>query len=166
MTLFASYKTKTYKLGWLALASKWQEERKTDLAEFVSNRGPKTVNETIEIAKERNEAQERLKRESKPRVKLLEESAASFCVDGCSAQWISAANEILVNNCIGLKSFSCAVFNALKHGRENIELYIFMVQLIEVKPSISTQAKMKYECFKIPAAGTFAWLGIENAEVV
>ena len=112
---------------------------------FVSNRGPRTVNETIEIAKELNEAQERLKRESKSRVQLLEESAA--CVDGCSGQWISAASEILVNNGIDLKSFSSTIFNALKHGRENIEMYIFMVQLIEVKPSISTQAKMKYECF-------------------
>ena len=99
-------------------------------------------------------------------MKFLEESAASFCVDGRSGQWISAATEILVNNGIGLKSFSSAIFNAVKHGREKIEMYIFMVQLIQVKPSISTQAKMKYECFKIPAAGTFAWLGIENAEVV
>ena len=46
----------------MALVSKWQEEGKTDLAEFVSNRGPKTVNKAIETAKELNEAQERLKR--------------------------------------------------------------------------------------------------------
>ena len=148
MTLFASYKTKKYKLGWLALASKWQNERKTDLAEFVSNRGPKTVSET-ETAKELNEAQERLKRESKSRVKLPEESAASFCVDGCSGQWISAASEILVNNGIGLKSFWSAIFNALKHGGENIGMYIFMVQLIEVKHSISTQAKMNTNASRI-----------------
>ena len=60
------------RLQLIALASKWQEEGKTDLAEFVSNRGPKTVNKAIETAKELNEAQERLKRANKSRVQLLE----------------------------------------------------------------------------------------------
>ena len=32
----------------MALASKWQEQGKTDLAEFVSNRGPRAVNEALE----------------------------------------------------------------------------------------------------------------------
>ena len=89
----------------MALASKCQEEGRTDLAEFVSNRGPKTVNEAIETAKELNEAQERLKRANKSRVQLLEESAANACVDGSNGQWISAASEILVNNDIGIESF-------------------------------------------------------------
>ena len=53
-----SKKIKT-RLELMALASKWQEEGRTDLAEFVSNRGPKTVNEAIETAKELDEAQER-----------------------------------------------------------------------------------------------------------
>ena len=60
------------RLQLIALASKWQEKGKTDLAEFVSNRGPKTVNKAIETAKELNEAQERLKRANKSRVQLLE----------------------------------------------------------------------------------------------
>ena len=31
----------------MALASKWQEQGKTDLAEFVCNRGPRVVNEAL-----------------------------------------------------------------------------------------------------------------------
>jgi hypothetical protein len=79
----------------MALAAKWQEEGKTHLAEFVANRGPKIVNEAMETAKELNEAQERLKRANKTRIELLEESAASACVDGCQGEWLSAAKEIL-----------------------------------------------------------------------
>ncbi|CAB4014680.1 hypothetical protein AC249_AIPGENE13320 [Paramuricea clavata] len=40
------------RLELMALASKWQEQGKTDLAEFVSNRGPRVVNEALETAHE------------------------------------------------------------------------------------------------------------------
>jgi hypothetical protein len=60
------------RLELMALAAKWQEEGKTDQAEFVANRGPKIVNEAMETAKELNEAQERLKRANKTRIELLE----------------------------------------------------------------------------------------------
>ena len=43
----------------MALAAKWEEHGKTDLAEFVSNRGARVVNDAIETAKELNEAQDR-----------------------------------------------------------------------------------------------------------
>jgi hypothetical protein len=71
------------RLELMALADKWQEEGKTDLAEFVCNRGPRIVNEAIETAKELSGAQERLKRCNKSRIQLLEESAAKPCVDSC-----------------------------------------------------------------------------------
>ena len=107
-----------------------------------------------------------MKRANKSGVQLVEESAANACVDGCIDQRISAASEILVNNDTGIESFSSAVYNALRHGRgkyRNVYIYgpancgkIFLLSPL----------KKIYECFKNPAAGTFAWLGIEKAEVV
>ena len=160
-----SKKIKT-RLELMALASKWQEEGRTNLAEFVSNRGPKTVNEAIETAKELDEAQERLKRANKSRLQLLEDSAATECVDGCNGQWISAASEILLSNGIGIESFSSAIYNALKHGRGKYRnVYIYGPANCG-KTFLLSPLKKIYECFKNPAAGTFAWLGIENVEVV
>lgn len=78
----------------MASAATWQEEGKIDLAEFVSTRGPKIVNEVIETAKELDEAKEKLKRANKSRIVLLGESAASPWVDGCEGVWIAAATEI------------------------------------------------------------------------
>ena len=72
------------RLQLMALASKWQEEGKTDLTEFVANRGPKIVNEAIETAKELTEAQARLQRSNKTRIELLAENVASACIDGCN----------------------------------------------------------------------------------
>ena len=98
-------------------------------------------------------------------MQLLEESAANACVDGCNGQWISAASEILVND-IGIESFSSAVYNALRHGRGKYRnVYIFGPANCG-KTFLLSPLKKIYECFKNPAAGTFAWLGIEKAEVV
>ena len=150
----------------MALVSKWQEEGRTDLAEFVSNRGPKTVNETIETAKELDEAQERLKRANTSRLQLLEESAATECVDGCNGQWISAASEILVSNGISIECFSSAIYNALKHGRGKYRNVYIYGPANHGKTFLLSPLKMIYKCFKNSTAGTFAWLGIENAEGV
>ena len=154
------------RLELIALAAKWQEEGKTDLAEFVANRGPKIVNEAMETAKELNEAQKRLKRANKTRIELLEESAASACVDGCQGEWLSAAKEILVLNGIGIQDFSSALHDALKRGRGKYRnVYIYGPANCG-KTFLLSPLKKIFECFMNPASGTFAWLGIENAEVV
>ena len=152
------------RLELMALAAKWQEEGKTDLAEFVANRGPKIVNEAMETAKELNEAQKRLKRANKTRIELLEESAASACVDGCQGEWLSAAKEILVLNGIGIQDFSSALHDALKRGRGKYRnVYIYGPANCG-KTFLLSPLKKILECFMNPASGTFAWLGIENAE--
>ena len=154
------------RLELMALAAKWQEEGKIDLAEFVANRGLKIVNEAMETAKELNEAQKRLKRANKTRIELLEESAASACVDGCQGEWLSAAREILVLNGIGIQDFSSALHDALKRGRGKYRnVYIYGPANCG-KTFLLSPLKKIFECFMNPASGTFAWLGIENAEVV
>ena len=167
-TLYVSYKQKKYSLVW----SLWpwlpngKKREKTDLAEFVANRGPKIVNEAMETAKELYEAQKRLKRANKTRIELLEESAASACVDGCQGEWLSAAKEILVLNGIGIQDFSSALHDALKRGRGKYRnVYIYGPANCG-KTFLLSPLKKIFECFMNPASGTFAWLGIENAEVV
>ena len=154
------------RLELMALADKWQEEGKTDLAEFVCNRGPRIVNEAIETAKELSGAQERLKRCIKSRIQLLEESAAKPCVDSCQGEWFSAATEILQSNGIGRECFASAVYDALKRGRGKYRnVYIYSPANCG-KTFLLSPLKLIFECFMNPASGSFAWLGIENAEVV
>ena len=126
----------------------------------------KIVNQAIQTANELSEAQRRLERSKKTRIELLEESASSPCVEDCHGQWMSAATHILESNGISAERFSSAVYNALKRGGgkyRNVYLFgpancgkIFLVSPL----------KKIFECFVNPASGTFAWLGIEDAEVV
>ena len=70
---------------------------------------------------------EKLKRENKSRIQLLEENAACPCIEGCDGEWISAANEILASNGITAESFASAIYPALKHGRgeyRNVRVYL------------------------------------------
>ena len=154
------------RLQLMALASKWQEEGKTDLAEFVANRGPKIVNEAIETAKELTEAQARLQRSNKTRIELLEENAASACIDGCDGDWLSAAQQILQSNNIGTEIFATAIYDALKNGRGKYRNVYIHGPTNCGKTFLLSPLKKIFECFLNPASGTFAWLGIENAEVV
>ena len=154
------------RLELMALASTWQSEGKIDLAEFVANRGPKIVNQAIQTAKELDEAKGKLERAKKTRIQLLEESAGRPCVDDCHGQWIPAATEILVSNGISKERFSSAVYNALKRGRGKYRnVYIFGPANCG-KTSLVLPLKEIFECFVNPASGSFAWLGIEDAEVV
>lgn len=154
------------RLQLMALADKWQEEGKTDLAEFICNRGPRIVNEAIETAKELSGAQERLQRCNKSRIQLLEESAAKPCVDGCQGEWITAATDVLESNGIDKERFCSAVYDALKRGRGKYRnVYIYGPANCG-KTFLLSPLKLIFECFINPASGTFAWIGIENAEVV
>ena len=151
---------------WHILASKWQGEGKIDLAEFVANRGPKIVNQAIQTANELNEAQRRLERSKKTRIELLEESASSPCVEDCHGQWMSAATQILESNGNSAERFSSAVYNALKRGRGKYRnVYLFGPANCG-KTFLVSPLKKIFQFFLNPASGNFAWLGIEDAEVV
>ena len=99
------------------------------------------------------------------RIQLLEENATCPCIEGCDGEWISAANEILASNGIIAESFASAIYAALKHGRgKYCNVYIYGPAI--VSKHFFWLLKKIYECFKNPASGTFAWLGIEKEEVV
>ena len=82
----------SYRLELMALAASWKGQGKNDLAEFVSNRGSKVVNDALETAKELSCAQERLIRSKKSRMELLNEHLKKECKEECNGSWLRAAN--------------------------------------------------------------------------
>ena len=154
------------RLELMALAASWKGQGKNDLAEFVSNRGSKVVNDVLETAKELSCAQERLIRSKKSRIELLNEHLKKECKEECNGSWPRAANEILESNDICRSEFASAMYEALSKGRGKYRnVYIYgpanCGKTFLVKP-----LKEIYECFVNPASGNFAWLRIESAEVV
>lgn len=156
----------TSRVQLMALAARWKDEGKTDLAEFVANRGPKIVNEALETAQELTFAQERLERSKKSRVQLLKEHFTKPCVDGCHGAWLRAAKEILQSNDIPREVFCSAVYDALDKGRGKYRNVFIYGPANCGKTFLISPVKTIYECFVNPASGSFAWIGIESAEVV
>ena len=150
----------------MALASKWQEQGKTGLEEFVCNRGPRVVNEALETAHELQTSIKRLERMNKSRMQLLEEKSTESCQENCEGLWLRLAMEILVKNGISVSTFAGAVHDALQHGRCKYRNIFIHGPANCGKAFLISPLKCIYECFVNPASGSFAWVGVEEAEVV
>ena len=70
-------------------------EGKTDLAEFVFNRGNRVVEEVIATSWEMENASDVIERNKLTRLELLEKALEDPCVDQCNGQWLQCANQIL-----------------------------------------------------------------------
>ena len=72
-----------------------KQEGKTDIAEFVVNRGAGVVAEDIDTAWEMKHAKDKLKRSRICRMEILEELLAEECVADCNGNWHYFAHETL-----------------------------------------------------------------------
>ena len=143
-----------------------KEHGKYQLAEFIANRGPKVVNEALELAKEFDEAPKTLARLQKTRTELLMDSYTSQCVADCNEQWLECALDVIKRNELGLSTFCNAVYNALEAGRGKYRNVYICGPANTGKTFLLSPLKMIYRSFVNPATGTFAWVGAEQAEVV
>ncbi|CAB3996043.1 Hypothetical predicted protein [Paramuricea clavata] len=148
----------------MALASEWQEQGKTDLAELGGNRGPRVVNEALETAHELTQAEKRLERISKTRLELVQEQFTQPCQDKGDGLWLRAAVQILDGNGIPVSTFASAVYDALLRGRGKYRNIYVHGPANCGKTFLISPLKSIYECFVNPASGSFAWVGIEEAE--
>ena len=90
----------------LALANQQKQERKTDLAEFILNRGPKAVPEALSTGWEMAEANEKLKRSKMSRLEILQRAKEGMCTDECNGVWFECAQETLEWNRISQQTFA------------------------------------------------------------
>ena len=77
----------------LALASTHKAEGKTDLAEFIVNRGNKVVEEVIATAWEMEKTSEVLLRGKMTRLKISEKALEDPCNEQCNGRWLQCAKK-------------------------------------------------------------------------
>ena len=104
----------------LALANVQKAEGKTDLAEFVFNRGNRVVEEVIATSWEMENASDVIERSKLTRLELLEKSLEDPSVDQCNGQWLQLPNQILRWNDVSREAFSQAVKDLLEKGTGEI----------------------------------------------
>lgn len=150
----------------LALAKEQQEQGKTDIAEFVVNRGPRVVAEVINTTLELNNAQGDLERSQTSRLDILRHAQEAECVAGCNGLWFYCAHQILERNGIKKASFAKAVLDLLEKGRGKYRNIIIVGPANTGKTFMLNPLNEIFRTFSNPASTTFAWVGAELAECI
>ena len=150
----------------LAFAFMQKNEGKTDLAEFIINRGVKTVNEAIATAWEMEGAKSKQLRMAKSRLQILEEAANEPCQCEPVLQWKELAVQLLNNNGIAPESFANAMKELLHKGRGNYRNIMLTGPANCGKTFLLNPLNKIYKTFTNPASTSFAWVGAEEAEIV
>ncbi len=148
------------------LAMVQHREGNSLLAEFIANRGSKAVDEALCLSTEFLEVEQVYDRAQKSRVQLLIERKERPCADSCEGRWLQFAMQIIQGNGIDLKFFCNALYTALSKGRGKYQNVYVHGPANTGKTFILSPLKEIYHCFVNPARGSFAWMGVEKAEIV
>ena len=156
---------KTY-VELLALAKRQKTEGKTDLAQFIVNRGKKAAEEAIRTGWEMENSEETLRRERMSRMEILHAALTGDCKEDYNGRWLQIALDILQRNCIVRDDFCSAVRELLQKGRGKYRNLFLKGPANCGKTFLLNPLTIIYKTFLNPASTTFAWVGAESAEVI
>lgn len=154
------------RLELLAFAQEQKQEGKTDLAQFIVNRGAKVLDEAIRVAWEMAGAPEQLLRSRQTRVERLQSAYNGECVENCNKKWLDMATNILHRNNISKRDFANAVYILLDKGRGKYRNIIITGPSNCGKTFILNPLTSIFTTFSNPATATFAWVSVEDAEII
>ena len=154
------------RLELLAFAQEQKREGKTDLAQFIANRGAKVVDEAIKVAWEMAGAPEQLIRSRQTRLQRLQGAFNGECVQDCNKKWLEMATNILSRNHIPKGDFTNAVYTLLEKGRGKYRNIIITGPSNCGKTFILNPLTSIFTTFSNPATATFAWVSVEDAEII
>ena len=151
----------------LALANEQKTEGKNDLAEFVLGRSEKSLKELISCTWKMQNASNTLQREKMHRMTLVRQSLAEIqCVEGCGGNWLKCALEVLRQNHVHPYVFAAAVRELLEKRRGKFRNIMIVGPANCGKTFLLAPISKIFATFLNPATTSYAWLGVEDAEVI
>ena len=84
----------------------------------------------------------------------------------CNGKWLECGLMLLQRNEIPLSRFCNAMLKALSLGRGKYQNVYIYGPANSGKSFLVSPLKSFFKTFTNPATGTFAWMGVEDAEVV
>ena len=99
-------------------------------------------------------------------MQLLREAKDGECVAECNGKWVQCAEEVLHNNGISVPVFRDAVTNPLIKGRGKYRNILIVGPANCAKSFLLNPLTIIYDTFCNPASGSFAWVGVEQAECI
>ena len=150
----------------MALAASLESEGNCSLAECIANKGTKCVDNTLALSKELAEAKYKLERANLTRVEILAAARINPCIEGCDGVWIESAEQVLQQNRIDASVFATAVYDLLKNGRGKFRNIYIHGPANCGKSFLLKPLKEIFSTFSNPAHGTFAWVGVDEKEII
>ena len=149
-----------------ALAHQQKKEGKTDLVELLVNRTPRAVADILNAAWEIQDAAEKLARSKKTCLELLQEAIEKECTEGSDGLRKICAEEILANNQFPLQVFRDAVCDLPIKRRGKYRNIMITGNANCGKTFLLNPLTLIFDTFCNPASGSFAWVGVQNAECI
>jgi len=150
----------------LAFADVQEQEGYTELSEFIFNRSKRVLNEIMETAWEMDTAQADLERSRMARLSIVERALEEPCVEGCNKAWVNQAKDILNRNQISQDIFASATRELLEKGRGKYRNMILVGPANCGKTFLFSPLPVLFKTFQNPATATFAWVGVQEAEII
>ncbi|CAB4031920.1 Hypothetical predicted protein, partial [Paramuricea clavata] len=145
------------RLELLSFAQEQQREGKTDLVQFIANRGSKAVDEAIRVGWELKEAPSLVVRYRQSRLERLQVAFEGDCILNCNKKWLDLARNILMRNNIEISEFVGAVRLLLEKGRGKYRNILVTGPSNCGKTFILNPLNVIYDTFSNPASTSFAW---------
>jgi len=147
----------------LKLAQTQRKNGKRDLALFVLNNIDKCV-KILETTWDMEAAESTITRSNTSRITILQSYLDKCNIENC--QWYDLALETLMNNNIDINEFCKAIENALTLGRGKGRNIMIAGPANCGKTFLFKPLTQIFNAFVNPASGSFAWVGIEDAEII
>ena len=141
-------------------------EGKTDIADFVVNRGSLVVAEVLQTAWEIKPAKENLERSRKSRLDIVHAASAGDYISDCNGLWYCCAHQIIQRNGIEKSPFTKAVKDLIDKGRSKYRNIFIVGPANRGKTFMLNSLNKVFATFSKPATTTFAWVGAERAECI
>ena len=127
----------------------------------------KGIQELIATTWKMNEAVSAVKRESRSRMETIRNQAENGnCVEGCAGEWLTCANEVLKQNNVHPCVFAAALRDLLLKGRGKFHNIIFVGPANCGKTFLLSPLMSIFHTFTNPATTSYAWLGVEKADII
>ena len=148
----------------LRLAQKQKSDGKRDLALFVLNNIDKCV-KIIETTWEMEAAEETVQRTKRTRMDILQEALLKDCPH-TTCKWLQMAKQTLLRNGVDVSEFSASIKDAVMHGRAKKRNIMIVGPANCGKTFLFQPLRSIFNAFVNPATGSFAWVGVEEKEII
>ena len=150
----------------MSIAKQRQSAEEPDLYNFILNKTSKSLSELIATTWKMHHAPSVVEREQKCRLDVVLETSQKSCVAGCNGRWLEAAREVLRNNNINIYVFADALRQCIKVGRKKNNNIILTGPTNCGKTFLISPLELMFDCFVNPASGKYAWVGLDECQLL